>query len=519
MSDITITSQGFRINDSTTLTFENTTGDLSLNAGKISKDGIEIISNSVSYLSLSGGVVKLGDNTVIFPNPDLANASTVTLVIPDGKSLGGLNPTAPSGVTNVVASQYVGLSAQISFTGTDTAVSYRVTSSPDNLSTTGNTSPLLLGGLTEGVLYTFSVVAIDADYNETDPVASNEIQVTAPIVTEDNSGKYVLAILHFDSEVLSSGYYRNANFGYGSYLLKSAGLSFLGGQRVYNGAIGGDNGEYVSLVTWDYDANEGRIAVTSNANIVDTDTTLIPTFTFVTDGDGNPLYVDAESIAVSGSGQYQFVLNVGDDSTYVSSDYGATWNVKDTGYTDYYQVGISGNGQVMCFLNEGNGELRISTDYGETWNSIQTGIQYYADSIQLNTDGNVIIISTYMTKYMSRDQGQTFQEFTGLPNGGSIAVNGAGDRLLYHSWDGYVYSKTSIDGGLTWTDSIVPTNGDSWYGPSVMSSSGKYATYMVRLVNQTNRMWFSNDNGSTFNTGYQVPTGSYVYNLNMAPRL
>jgi hypothetical protein len=71
-------------------------------------------------------------------------------------------------------------SASVSFTapvndGGSTITGYTVTSTPDNITATGASSPIVVTGLTNGTSYTFTVRATNAVGDGPESVASNSV--------------------------------------------------------------------------------------------------------------------------------------------------------------------------------------------------------------------------------------------------------------------------------------------------------------------------------------------------------
>ena len=90
-------------------------------------------------------------------------------------------PGAPTGVTALAGNGQ----ATVSFTApTSTGglaiTSYTVTSSPGNLTATGNTSPIIITGLTGGINYTFTVTASNGVSNSTASAASAAVTPAGP---------------------------------------------------------------------------------------------------------------------------------------------------------------------------------------------------------------------------------------------------------------------------------------------------------------------------------------------------
>ena len=108
-----------------------------------------------------------------------ANNTALQTAIP---SAAGNLPSAPTNVTFINAVlDATNTQATVSFTtpasdGGSPITDYTVTSSPDNITATGNSSPIVVTGLTAGTTYTFAVTATNA--NGTGP-ASGSVSNTA----------------------------------------------------------------------------------------------------------------------------------------------------------------------------------------------------------------------------------------------------------------------------------------------------------------------------------------------------
>jgi hypothetical protein len=97
---------------------------------------------------------------------------------PSGASNQVTVPTAPGEPTSVSAVAGTG-SASVSFSvpadGGSPITGYTVTSSPGGLTATGTTSPITVGGLTNGTAYTFTVIATNAVAGSPPSAASNSV--------------------------------------------------------------------------------------------------------------------------------------------------------------------------------------------------------------------------------------------------------------------------------------------------------------------------------------------------------
>lgn len=94
--------------------------------------------------------------------------------------------TVPNSPTGIIATTG-NTQATVSFTapisnGGSTITSYIVTSSPSGLTATGGSSPITVTGLTNGVTYTFTVVAVNGIGNSSPSVSSNTVTPAGGVV-------------------------------------------------------------------------------------------------------------------------------------------------------------------------------------------------------------------------------------------------------------------------------------------------------------------------------------------------
>ena len=155
-----------------------------------------------------------------------------------------------------------------------------------------------------------------------------------------------------------------------------------------------------------------------------------------------PDVVEGESIG----GLYRTAV-VDDGQIYVSTDFGETWNAKDS---NRFWTGIAmsadGKRQSAVVLN---GQIYISTDFGETWVAKDTNRLWY--SIAMSADGNrqSAVVRTGQI-YISTDFGETWTASTSINDvWNSIAMSADGIRQSAVVFNGYIY--VSSDSGLNWT--------------------------------------------------------------------
>jgi fibronectin type 3 domain-containing protein len=95
-------------------------------------------------------------------------------------------PEAPSNVTAVAGNRQATVSFEIpADNGGNTITGYEVRSTPGDIVATGESSPIVVTGLTNGVVYTFTVRAINGAGASVSSAVSNEIVLSAPPVYVD----------------------------------------------------------------------------------------------------------------------------------------------------------------------------------------------------------------------------------------------------------------------------------------------------------------------------------------------
>lgn len=190
-------------------------------------------------------------------------------------------------------------------------------------------------------------------------------------------------------------------------------------------------------------------------------------------------------IEISGTGQYQ-IAGMNGTGIYVSTDYGATWTVKNTaaGALTYESPGLSKCGRYMTAPVSGaSGALYRSADYGQTWAvNASAGTANWCDVSMSATGQYQTAVAATSGLYVSTDYGQTWQRSSAptTPQWTSVAVSATGQYQIAVS--SYVASPlvygciyVSSDYGQTWVLKSASTS-TILYKSVAISASGKYST-------------------------------------------
>ena len=170
------------------------------------------------------------------------------------------------------------------------------------------------------------------------------------------------------------------------------------------------------------------------------------------------------------------------DNLYTSSDYGATWSVKGSqGEQSWYFVNMSNDGQYLALSLNYSTYMYLSDDYGATLNQKNTGemaTKRRWQNIAMSRDGRLLAtVARPGHVYTSSDYGATWQdkssgEIAGDLQWRSIAMSDDGTRLAAVVNGGFLYM--SNNSGTTW-QSMSSGNiaGSKGWKAIAMSSNGE----------------------------------------------
>lgn len=179
-------------------------------------------------------------------------------------------------------------------------------------------------------------------------------------------------------------------------------------------------------------------------------------------------------VSVSDTGQYM-LASASSGSTYLSTDYGVTWNLAV--YGGRRDCFVSGTGQYMLATNIDGASIVRSIDYGVSWTPITgNGI---VSAVCCSDDGQYITaVSSGSTIKVSNDGGLTWTSKTAYGNFAfpKVAMSIDGKYQTVIGQNKFVH--ISSDFGVTWT---VKTNtfNNVYYSCLDMSKDGKIQVIAV----------------------------------------
>ena len=206
-------------------------------------------------------------------------------------------------------------------------------------------------------------------------------------------------------------------------------------------------------------------------------------------------------VVARSNGKYLAAVAIS-DNLYTSSDYGATWSVNSSlGAKDWYFVNMSNDGKYLALSLSYRAYMYLSDDYGATLNEKNTGImatKRFWQNIAMSRDGRLLATVDYPGHvYTSSDYGATWQDKSSGDIAGnlqwrSIAMSDDGTRLAAVVGGGFLYM--SNNSGATWKSmSSGNIAGVRGWKSIAMSSNGEI---LAAIGNST--MYISRDSGATW---------------------
>jgi len=320
---------------------------------------------------------------------------------------------------------------------------YVVTSTPDSITATGSSSPITVSGLSAGVSYYFSILAINAD-GPGIPAESNEVMVSAPFdpptivdITAGNSYVTVTFDPPYDSNY--TGYRVTSDPGYISVTGTQSPITVAG---LTNGtfytfrvtAISGPGESVPSLPS---------VSVTPSADSTD-------------QGNG-PHAGPVQCLAVDPISSETVYAGTYGGGVYKTSDGGMTWIATNQGMsaTDVMALVIDPSANQTVYAGTANGVFK-TTDGGVSWVNLHGGYEATAlvidpantQALYAGTMGGVYKTADGGTNWIAVNNGLPAAEVTAL------SIDPTGTGMLYAAISGGGLYKT-IDGGTTWSI-VVP---------------------------------------------------------------
>jgi hypothetical protein len=246
-------------------------------------------------------------------------------------------------------------------------------------------------------------------------------------------------------------------------------FSLLNASTGYEVAAISTTGRFISLSGW----NAGHVLVSTDYGA---------TWTVRNSG-----IAQVQQVTMSADGKYQYIAGL---VNYRSADYGTTW--AGTG-TATWTFAVSSTGQYV--LAGASNALRLSTDYGASWSGINgTSILPGSGSfsfVAISSSGQIqaMNVSGTTSLYVSRDFGLSWKFTTLLNVGGHMTMSGTGQYIIAVAPTAVCLSS---DYGATFAS--IPVSGSS-FDKASLSANGQY-----QLVSNSSGISYSIDYGLTWTT-------------------
>jgi hypothetical protein len=202
-------------------------------------------------------------------------------------------------------------------------------------------------------------------------------------------------------------------------------------------------------------------------------------------------------VGVSSSGQYTILS--GTEGLYVSNTSGTSYTTIST--TAYNNCAVSGNG-IYMIANKFGGSTFMSTNYGVTWNALSLATTNYCGCAISFTGAYMMLGTRSSGTYLSSNYGQTWTTVSYSGNGCAISYSGQYQTLVVYNGPIYV----SSDYGATWTSTSVT----AYWTACSMSNDGRYQVACSSTNAGVNgRVYVSTNYGVTWTLSSQLGTDLY----------
>lgn len=201
---------------------------------------------------------------------------------------------------------------------------------------------------------------------------------------------------------------------------------------------------------------------------------------------------------------------------YTSSDYGATWTMRDAGVNRYYtDLSSSDSGQYMYAATLYHKIMR-STDYGETWTIVAALPSQTYRTVRTSANGQRVIASAQNGfVYASNDYGVTWTSSWDdvRRNWFAAAMTRDGATVFAAQYDGYFYDRDFFAATVSAPASITvaPTSGQRKSIDVSWQAVANVGSYTVKLYNSAGTGTLKTITGiSPSATSYTVTTADYA---------